>query len=169
MGPVSILVNNAGFVRDRLVLRMTADDWDSVWDTDYAGAARLSRLVFPGMAEQAWGRVINIASIVGVAGNAGQANYAAAKGALIGLTRDLAQEYGSAGITINCVHGYIDTDATSVMDQQYKDAWLAQIPMRRWGDVDEVASMVAFLAGHESGYVTGQCMIVDGGLLISRR
>ena len=113
--------------------------------------------------------MVNLASIVGLAGNAGQANYVAAKGALIGLTKDLAVPVAATGVTVNCVApGYIDTDATSVMDQQYKDAWLQQIPMRRWGLPEEVASLILYLASPAASYITGQCIVVDGGLLISR-
>lgn len=170
LGPVDILVNNAGFVRDRLMLRMSEADWDSVWDTDYAGAAWLARAVLPGMNERGWGRVINIASIVGIAGNAGQANYAAAKGAIIGLTRDLAAGVAASGVTVNCVApGYISTDATAAMADQHKDAWLNQIPMGRRGDVEEIASVLSFLASDAASYMTGQCIIVDGGLLNGRR
>jgi 3-oxoacyl-[acyl-carrier protein] reductase len=170
LGQVDILVNNAGFVRDRLLLRMSEQDWDAVWATDYLGAARLARSVLPTMKSTGWGRIINIASVVGLAGNAGQANYAAAKGAMIGFTRDLAVSAAGKGVTVNCVApGYIDTDATAVMDQQHKDAWLKQIPIGRWGDVEEIAAVVRFLASREASYVTGQCIIVDGGLLLSQR
>lgn len=170
LGPIDILVNNAGFVRDRLVLRMTKEDWTDVWQTDYSASAKLARALLPAMAQRGWGRIINVASIVGLAGNAGQANYAAAKGAIIGLTQDLAPAHARSGVTINSVApGYIDTDATAAMDQQYRDAWLLQVPMGRWGNPEEVASVIAFLAGPDSSYITGQCIIVDGGLLAAGR
>ncbi len=170
LGPIDVLVNNAGFVRDRLVLRMSLEDWDSVWEANFEGAAWLAREVLPAMAKRGWGRIVNVASVVGIAGNAGQANYAAAKGAMIGLTADLALTSAASGVTINCVApGYINTDATAAMEQQYRDAWLEQIPMRRWGDADEIAGVIDFLAGDDAAYITGQTIVVDGGLLLSRR
>lgn len=170
LGEVDILVNNAGFVRDRVLLRMSTDDWNAVWATDFTGAAALARAVLPSMKRRGWGRVINIASVVGIAGNAGQANYAAAKGAIIGFTQDLAPVVARDGVTVNCVApGYIDTDATAGMEEQYKERWLRQIPVGRWGRAEEIASVIRFLASPEASYITGQCIVVDGGLLISRR
>jgi 3-oxoacyl-[acyl-carrier protein] reductase len=170
LGPIDILVNNAGFVRDRLLLRLTAEDWDAVWNADFEAVSWLSRAVIPSMKTRGWGRIINVSSIVGIAGNPGQANYAAAKAAVIGLTQDLALAVASSGITVNCVApGYIDTDATSIMADEYREAWFEQIPMRRIGDPDEVASVIAFLASNDASYVTGQCIVIDGGLLLGRQ
>lgn len=170
LGPIDILVNNAGFVRDRLLLRMTEDDWSAVWATDYAGSAWLCRAVLPEMRDRGWGRIVNVTSIVGMAGNAGQANYAAAKGALIGLTKDLAGDAARHGVTVNCVSpGYINTDATAALTEQYREAWLEQVPMGRRGEPEEIAGIICFLAGPEASYITGQCIVVDGGLLIARR
>ena len=169
LGPIDILVNNAGFVRDRLLLRMSLEDWNAVWETDFGGAAWLATHILPGMTERKWGRIVNLGSIVGIAGNAGQANYASAKGALMGLTADLATSVAEQGVTVNCVApGYIDTDATAAIEPQYREAWLDQIPMRRWGTVEEVAAVVEFLAGPGAAYITGQTIVVDGGLLAGR-
>jgi 3-oxoacyl-[acyl-carrier protein] reductase len=167
-GEIDILINNAGFVRDRLLLRMTESDWTDVWNADFDGSFRLSELVLPGMAQRGWGRVVNISSVVGIAGNAGQANYAAAKGAIVGMTRDLAVAYAKSAVTVNCIApGYIHTDATAALDDQYRRAWLEQVPMGRWGDAEEIAAVVGFLASDDASYITGRCIVVDGGLLAS--
>jgi 3-oxoacyl-[acyl-carrier protein] reductase len=169
LGPIDILINNAGFVRDRLLLRMSVEDWDAVWATDFQGSAGLARLVMRGMIERNWGRVVNVASIVGLVGNAGQANYAAAKGAMIGLTKDLSTEAAKHNVTVNCViPGYIATDATAALEKEHQDAWLAQIPMGRWGEPEEVAGAIVFLAGHDASYITGQSLVIDGGMLNAR-
>jgi len=169
LGPIDILVNNAGFVRDRLLLRMSEEDWDDVWGADYEGPAILARRLIAGMMTRRWGRIVNVASVVGMVGNAGQANYAAAKGALIGLTRDLATEAAPCAVTVNCIApGYINTDATAALQPEHRDAWLQQIPAARWGEPQEVASAIVFLAGPEAAYITGQCLVVDGGMLTAR-
>lgn len=169
LGPPDILVNNAGFVRDRLLLRMSEADWQAVWDTDFVGSARLCRLLLPSMMGRGWGRIVNVASVVGIVGNAGQANYAAAKGALIGLTRDLATEAAPRGVTVNSVApGYINTDATASLQPEHRDAWLQQIPMGRWGEPEEVSAAIAFLTGSGASYITGQCLVIDGGMLAAR-
>lgn len=169
LGTIDILVNNAGFVRDRLLLRMTDQDWDDVWATDYGGAALLARSVLPGMVERGWGRIVNVASVVGMVGNAGQANYAAAKGAMIGLTKDLSTKAARHNVTVNCVApGYIATDATAALEREHREAWLKQIPMGRWGEPEDVAAAIAFLATPASAYITGQVLVVDGGMLTAR-
>ena len=162
---VSILVNNAGITRDNLAMRMKDDEWDDVIDTNLKAVFRLSRLVMRGMMKARSGRIINITSVVGASGNPGQANYAAAKAGVAGMTRALAQELGSRNITVNCVApGFIDTDMTRVLPEDQKEALLHKIPLNRLGHVDEVAAAVAFLASPKAAYISGTTLHVNGGM-----
>jgi 3-oxoacyl-[acyl-carrier protein] reductase len=167
-GPVSVLVNNAGITRDNLAMRMKDDEWDLVIETDLKAVFRLSKLVMRGMMKARFGRIINITSIVGEAGNPGQANYAAAKAGVAGLSRALAQELGSRNITVNCVApGCIDTDMTRAMPDAQRDAVLGRIPLGRLGHADEIAATVAFLASKGAGYITGTTLNVNGGMYMA--
>ncbi len=167
-GAVAILVNNAGITRDRLALILKDDDWDSVMDTNLKAVFRMSRLVMRGMMKARRGRIINITSVVGAAGNPGQANYAAAKAGVAGLTRALAQELGSRNITVNCVApGFIDTDMTKALTDAQREALLTKIPLSRLGQADEVAAAVAFLASPRAGYITGTELHVNGGMYMT--
>jgi 3-oxoacyl-[acyl-carrier protein] reductase len=164
-GPVTILVNNAGITRDNLALRMKDDEWDAVLDTNLKAVFRMSKLVMRGMMKARTGRIINITSVVGAAGNPGQANYAAAKAGVAGLSRALAQELGSRGITVNCVApGFIDTDMTKALPDAAREALMTKIPLGRLGQAEEVAAAVAFLASPKAGYVTGTELHVNGGM-----
>jgi 3-oxoacyl-[acyl-carrier protein] reductase len=166
LGPLEILVNNAGGTRDRLVLSMKEADWDAMWRTNLTSARMLCRQALDSMRPRTYGRIVNLSSVVGVTGNAGQANYAAAKSAVLGLTRGLAILAAPYGITVNCVvPGYIHTDATSHLDAGQRAAWIDRIPMCRAAEPIEVAEVVTFLASEHAGYVTGQSIAVDGGLL----
>jgi 3-oxoacyl-[acyl-carrier protein] reductase len=167
-GEVAILVNNAGITRDNLALRMKDADWDEVLDTNLRSVFRLSRAVMRGMMKARWGRIINITSVVGASGNAGQANYAAAKAAVVGMTKSLARELGSRNITVNCVApGFIDTDMTRALSEDQKKALLEQIPLGRLGTPQDVAAAVAYLASPAGGYVTGAVLHVNGGMYMS--
>ena len=167
-GAVSILVNNAGITRDNLAMRMKDDEWDIVIETDLKAVFRLSKLVMRGMMKARFGRIINITSVVGEAGNPGQANYAAAKAGVVGLSRALAQELGSRNITVNCVApGCIDTDMTRAMPDVQRDAVLGRIPLGRLGHPDEIAATVAFLASKGAGYITGSTVNVNGGMYMA--
>ena len=162
---VDVLVNNAGITRDGLAVRMKPADWDLVLRINLTGAFLCVQQALPGMMKNRWGRIINIASVVGQAGAAGQANYAASKAGLIGLTKALAQEMGSRGITVNAVApGYIDTDMTKVLPDEVKQKILAAVPLGRMGTVKDVAEAVKFLASEEAGYITGQVLAVNGGM-----
>jgi 3-oxoacyl-[acyl-carrier protein] reductase len=164
-GALHILVNNAGITRDTLALRMKDDDWASVIETDLSAVFRLCRAVMRGMLRARHGRIINVTSVVGSSGNAGQANYCAAKAGVAGMTRALAREVGSRGVTVNCVApGFIDTDMTRALSEQQTQALLAQIPIGRLGQPHDVAAAVLFLASAEAGYITGTTLHVNGGM-----
>ena len=167
-GKLSVLVNNAGITRDTLALRMKDDDWAAVLDTNLSGVFRLSRAVMRGMMKAKHGRIINITSVVGASGNAGQANYAAAKAGVVGLTKALAREVGSRGITVNCVApGFIDTDMTRSLSEQQTQALLAQIPLGRLGQAEDIGAAVVFLASRAAAYVTGATLHVNGGMYMT--
>ena len=167
-GPVSVLVNNAGITRDNLAMRMKDDEWDLVIETNLKAVFRLSKLVMRGMMKARFGRIINITSVVGEAGNPGQANYAAAKAGVAGMSRALAQELGSRNITVNCVApGFIDTDMTRALPDAQRDALLGRIPLGRLGQPDEIAATVAFLASKRAGYITGTTLNVNGGMYMT--
>lgn len=164
-GAVSVLVNNAGITRDNLAMRMKDEEWDAVIDTNLKAVFRLCRLVMRPMMKARSGRIINITSVVGSAGNPGQANYCAAKAGVAGMTRSLAQELGSRNITVNCIApGLIDTDMTKDLPDAQKDAMLKAIPLNRLGRPEDIAHAVAFLAGPHAGYITGVTMHVNGGM-----
>ena len=164
---VDVLVNNAGITRDGLSMRMSPEDWDAVMETNLKGAFNFYQGVVRGMMKQRSGRIINIASVAGLMGNAGQANYAASKAGLIAFTKVIARELASRGITSNSVApGFITTDMTEVLSQAIKDGVVKQIPLARFGQPEDIASAVAFLASAEAGYITGQVLTVDGGLVM---
>ncbi|HXA64592.1 MAG TPA: 3-oxoacyl-[acyl-carrier-protein] reductase [Bryobacteraceae bacterium] len=164
-GPIAILVNNAGITKDGLAMRMKKPDWDLVIATNLTGAFIAIQQVLPGMMRERWGRIINISSLVGEMGNAGQANYAASKAGLIGLTKSIAQEMGSRNITVNSVApGYVETDMTQGLSEELKQTILNNIPLKRLGRADDVAAAVRFLASEEAGYITGHVLDVNGGL-----
>jgi 3-oxoacyl-[acyl-carrier protein] reductase len=167
-GALHVLVNNAGITRDTLALRMKDEDWDAVLDTNLKAVFRMARAVMRPMMKQRHGRIINITSVVGASGNPGQANYAAAKAGVAGMTRALARELGSRSITVNCVApGFIATDMTDSLPEAQKAALLQQIPLQRLGQPDEVAHAVAFLASPEAGYITGTELHVNGGMFMN--
>ena len=167
-GGLQVLVNNAGITRDTLAMRLKDEDWDAVLDTNLKAVFRMSRAVMRTMMKQRYGRIISITSVVGASGNPGQANYAAAKAGVAGMTRALARELGSRGITVNCVApGFIATDVTAALPQQQQDALLGQIPLGHLGRPEDVAHAVAYLASPEAGYVTGQELHVNGGMYMA--
>jgi 3-oxoacyl-[acyl-carrier protein] reductase len=166
-GAPTIVVNNAGITRDNLLMRMKAEEWDDVLSTNLSGAYRVSKAVLRGMMKAKHGRIINIASVIGITGNAGQANYAAAKAGLIGFSKSLAKEIGSRNITVNVVApGFIDTDMTRVLPEDQRAALLGQIPLGRLGEAQDIAAAVAFLASDAGGYITGETLHVNGGMLM---
>jgi 3-oxoacyl-[acyl-carrier protein] reductase len=168
LGDIAILVNNAGITRDNLLLRMKDEEWDAIIDTDLKSVYRLSKAVLRGMMKARYGRIINVGSVVAVSGNAGQTNYAAAKAALIGFTKSLAQEIGSRNVTVNCVApGFIDTDMTRALPEAQRTKLTERIPLGRLGTPEDVAHAVRFLASREAGYVTGATLHVNGGLYMA--
>lgn len=166
-GAPTIVVNNAGITRDNLLMRMKKEEWEDVLSTNLSGAFRVSKAVLRGMMKAKHGRIINIASVIGVTGNAGQANYAAAKAGLIGFSKSLAMEIGSRNITVNVVApGFIDTDMTRVLPEDQRAALLGQIPLNRLGSADDIATAVVFLASAAGAYITGETLHVNGGMLM---
>ncbi|CAN5736569.1 3-oxoacyl-ACP reductase FabG [soil metagenome] len=167
-GGLQVLVNNAGITRDTLAMRMKDDDWDAVLDTNLKAVFRTSRAVMRTMMKQRYGRIVNITSVVGASGNAGQANYAAAKAGVAGMTRSLARELGSRGITVNCIApGFIETDMTKSLSEAQTTALMAQIPLGRLGHASDIAHAVAFLASPQAGYITGTELHVNGGMFMN--
>jgi 3-oxoacyl-[acyl-carrier protein] reductase len=167
LGPITILVNNAGLTRDNILLRLSEADWDAVLDANLKGAFHTTRTVIKGMMKRRAGRIINISSIVGLTGNKGQANYAASKAGLIGFTKSVAKEYASRGVLVNCVApGFIETDMTGALPADARNALLGQIALGRLGQPADVAHAVLFLASELSGYITGQVLVVDGGMVV---
>jgi 3-oxoacyl-[acyl-carrier protein] reductase len=165
---IDILVNNAGFTKDNLLFRLTEADWDSVFDTNLKGTFLLTKFAARGMIKRRWGRVVNITSIVGIAGNKGQANYAASKAGLIGFTRSVAKELASRNVLVNAVApGYVDTELTRAITEEARQALQAAIPLARLGTGDDVANAVLFLASEMASYITGQVLVVDGGMVTS--
>lgn len=167
-GAVEILVNNAGITRDNLMLRMKEEEWQTVINTNLNSVFRMSRTFLRGMTKARWGRIINISSVVASSGNAGQANYAAAKAGMEGFARALAMEIGSRAITVNCVApGFIDTDMTRELGEEQTQALLAKIPLGRYGQPQEIAAVVGFLASAEAGYITGETIHANGGMYMA--
>ena len=166
-GSIDILVNNAGLTRDNIILRLKDDDWDAVINANLRGAFATIRAVTRGMMKQRWGRIINISSVVGIIGNRGQANYAASKAGLIGLTKSVAKEFASRNILANVIApGFIETDMTASMTPEAREVMSKQIPLERLGTAQDVANAVAFLASEQAAYITGQVLVVDGGLVM---
>ena len=166
-GQVDILVNNAGLTRDNILFRLKDDDWDAVLDANLRGAFVAIRAVARGMIKRRWGRIINIASVVGITGNKGQANYAASKAGLIGLTKSVAKELGSRNVLVNAVApGFIETDMTAAMTPEARSGLAGQIPLERLGTPQDIAGVVTFLASDQAAYITGQTIVVDGGMVM---
>ena len=164
---VDILVNNAGIIDDGLLVRMSDDAWNRVIDTNLNGTFHCTRAVLRKMLAQRWGRIVNIGSVVGIRGNAGQVNYSASKAAILGFTKALAKEVATRNITVNAVTpGYVETDTTSVLSEEQRDYWLNLIPQGHFGEADDIAHLVAFLAGDKAKYITGQVISVDGGVAV---
>lgn len=163
-----ILVNNAGITKDNIALRMKDDEWQDVIETNLTGLFRVTKQCLRGMTKARWGRIINLTSVVGAMGNAGQSNYAAAKAGIVGYSKSMAAELGSRGITVNCIApGLIGTDMTDELTEDQRAAMLARIPMGRLGEVSEIADLVVFLAGESAGYITGETIHVNGGMYMA--
>lgn len=166
-GNISVLVNNAGITRDNLILKMTEEDWDMVINTNLKGAFNCIKCVSRQMIKQKYGKIVNISSVIALMGNAGQANYAASKAGIIGLTKSIAKELASRGINVNAVApGYIETDMTAVLSEDIKNKMLEVIPLQKFGKPEDVANLVAFLVSDEASYITGQIISIDGGMAI---
>jgi 3-oxoacyl-[acyl-carrier protein] reductase len=166
-GRVDILVNNAGVTRDNLLLRMTDEEWDTVLNTNLKGAFHLVKAFQRSLLKQKGARIINVASVIGLIGNAGQANYAASKAGLIGFTKSLAREFAGRAVTVNAIApGFISTDMTSTLDDKVRDAILAKVPLGSFGEATDIANAAAFLASDEARYITGQVLTVDGGMVM---
>ncbi len=165
LGGLDVLVNNAGITRDTLLIRMKDADWNAVLETNLSAVFRATREAIKRMIRQRWGRIVNITSVAGILGNAGQANYVAAKAALIGFTRSVAKEYANRGITVNAIApGFIESDMTAALPEKVREEYLKSIPMGRFGKPEEVAKAVAFLVSDDAAYINGQTLCVDGGL-----
>mgnify|MGYP001479484208 FL=1 len=164
---IDILVNNAGITRDNLLFRMEEDDWNAVLTTNLTSCFHWIKALGRPMTRKRWGRIVNVSSVVGLTGNAGQANYAAAKAGMIGLTKSLAREFAARTVTVNAIApGFIDTDMTSGLDERVKEVALGQIPLKRFGSVNDIAEMTSFLCSDKASYVTGQVFTVDGGMVM---
>lgn len=167
-GAPTIVINNAGITRDNLLMRMKAEEWEDVLQTNLSGTYRVCRGVMRGMMKARYGRIVNIASVIGVMGNAGQANYAAAKAGMIGFSKSLAREIGSRNVTVNVVApGFIDTDMTRVLPDDQRQALLDQVPLGRLGEADDIAAAVTFLVSDAAAYITGETLHVNGGMLMA--
>lgn len=164
-GAPLVLVNNAGITRDNILMRMKAEEWQAVIDTNLSAVYRVSKACLRGMTKARWGRIVNITSVVGAMGNAGQSNYAASKAGVEGFSRALARELGSRAVTVNCVApGFIDTDMTRALSEEQRDAMLGQIPLARLGDAREIGALVGFLCAEHAGYITGETIHINGGM-----